>query len=992
MPTGTIIIGTIGPQSAGVPFTIAGTYALSGGSFVEQLVYKDDAGTSVPISAPVVNLQTASWTLSHPGLPVGTHTISIRDKLTGALVVSNSFVVGGTASLAISPIPSQNPGATFTLSGSYTNFPAAPALTYTIDGGTSLPVTTVGGGTFSTTATAPATLGPHTAVVSASGAVSPVALFTVAAVVTSIAFTIPTGLAPSQVFTFTGTLSGYATAPALTYSFDGAVPPVAITGVTPTGWSMSITAPATPGSHTIVVTDGTNPTPVTFTVTAVPKTIAPSQPASVIAGAAFTFTGVLAGYATIPALSYRLDGAAPVNMTGVSVTGWSMSVTIPTVGSHTLVVSDTFGTAPGSTTFTVASSAPVPATWSPTDKAAAITLTNANKTATATGSTLPYNAPQAVRANVAIASVTKPVVWEVTLTALTQNWSAGVADGTYNLTAALGAGSDVHSIGCYPSTGAGSQPPDTVFYNNNQLTVGNGVSSANGDVMSFAVNGENLFFSTPSMRTTAGVTWNNLTTADPVANTGGFPFASIGQPFFPLFEEGEAPGSATLNDGTSAFSAFLTAYQAAHPGATVSLSNQGGAPIAKSIVPNLPTNVIAGAPFTFSGTIIGYSPNVPGLTYSANGQAPIILPGVTATGWSTTLNVATVGSYTIVVSDGSGTTGQVTFLAAAAQTGGSGVFSTNAAGQVIDPHGVLWEGRGCAINEGDLPAYVTNAACQPLTDRLPGIKIIRLACYGYFPSTQYLQQTNWLTAAGIVLVYEDHQSTNGSNGGGAGVVFTNATNPSLASELAWYSALATQFNGNPYVWFGTTNEPSISPSVAALWSWQQSIYNTIRAVNPTCMIELEVGGVPSQWLGNPFVGGWTNIIWGPHFYGWVFNAQFGSISQANIFSSAPGVVTSWGGIVQISQSLNAMHNAQGNPIPVFCMEFGPGTVGTQDVSGNQTVDANFQAANAGVIVGWAAWTISPGNLANTVTNNTSQLQSPYGVAVASQIANQTGGI
>lgn len=105
MPTGTIIISTIGTQTAGVPFTVVGTYALSGGSFVEHLVYKDDTGTNVPINSPVVNLNTATWTLHHLGLPAGTHTVSIRDKLTGATVVSNSFTVLAAPVLAITPIP-----------------------------------------------------------------------------------------------------------------------------------------------------------------------------------------------------------------------------------------------------------------------------------------------------------------------------------------------------------------------------------------------------------------------------------------------------------------------------------------------------------------------------------------------------------------------------------------------------------------------------------------------------------------------------------------------------------------------------------------------------------------------------------------------------------------------------------------------------------------------------------------------------------------------
>jgi hypothetical protein len=589
VPTGTIIIGTIGTQTAGVPFTVAGTYALSGGSFVEQLVYRDNAGANVPINSPVVNLHTATWTLNHPGLTTpGAHTVSIRDKLTGATVVSNSFTVLPAPVLSISPISSKTPGATFTLSGSYSNFPAVPALIYTIDGGASQPVTTVSGGTFSTTATAPTALGQHHAVVSASGTASPVALFTVAPAARSISFSIPANLAPGQAFTFTGALSGYSTIPGLTYSIDGLVP-VGVTGVTLTGWSMQITAPSAAGSHTITVTDGSISTPVSFTVVATPRTVAPAQPSGVLTATAFTFTGTLAGYTTAPALSYSLDGGAPVTMSGVSVASWATSVTISTVGQHTLVVSDTFGTAPGSTTFTVAAATPAAVTWNPADKASIITLSNANKTATATGSATPFAQPQAVRATVPINITNQPVVWEVTLVTLTQNLAVGMADSTYNLLSAGGLGSDIVSVGAFPSTGSGSQPAQSVFYNKNQLTAGNGVSSANGDIVSIAANGKSFYFSTPTMRATAGVSWNNSTTADPVTNVGGLAFAGAPNfPYYPAFSEQESPGAVTLNDGTTAFSTFLAGYQSAHPGATLSLLAQASLPPTKTISPNQP--------------------------------------------------------------------------------------------------------------------------------------------------------------------------------------------------------------------------------------------------------------------------------------------------------------------------------------------------------------------------------------------------------------------
>jgi hypothetical protein len=112
-------------------------------------------------------------------------------------------------------------------------------------------------------------------------------------------------------------------------------------------------------------------------------------------------------------------------------------------------------------------------------------------------------------------------------------------------------------------------------------------------------------------------------------------------------------------------------------------------------------SVTAGAPFPFTGSISGYI-NAPNLTYSINGATAIILPGVTATGWSTTLTVAGAGTYTIVVSDGSGTTGSVTFVASSA-TESVDKTDINSAGPTINASpnpGTAGSGNIIAITPG----------------------------------------------------------------------------------------------------------------------------------------------------------------------------------------------------------------------------------------------------------------------------------------------------
>lgn len=351
--TATLVITTIPDQTVGVPFKISATYQLNSPTWTEALVYQDNGGTPTPIPAPEVQLGTSSLSFTHPGLPAGQHTVKIRDRLTGTLVTSNVFNVGSGKAIVANPVTGAVAGQAFTFSGTLTGYAgSAPALRYQLDGGASqsLPgVTIVGWSTQLTIASA----GSHTLVVSDGTVTSNQVTFTVSPQTVNhvIAPNAPAGAQAGVAFTFTGSLTGYSSPPSLTYSVNNSTP-VAMTGVTSTGWSMSVVAPLTPGSYNYAVSDGTTSGVVTVAVGAAPKVITPTAPSNVVAGQSFTFTGVLSGYSTIPALTYSLDGGAPVTMTGVSTTGWAMTVAAPAAGQHSLTVTDGTTTS-GPVTFTV---------------------------------------------------------------------------------------------------------------------------------------------------------------------------------------------------------------------------------------------------------------------------------------------------------------------------------------------------------------------------------------------------------------------------------------------------------------------------------------------------------------------------------------------------------------------------------------------------------------------------------------------------------------
>lgn len=1047
--TSTLVIAPIGTQTANTPFTVTGTYQLNSGTWQEKLAF-EDSGDNVftPIATPATTLTTTSFTFAHPGLPVGTHTIKVKDPLTGNVVTSNSFTVTAAKTITITAPAGVYTNASWTLKGTLSGYSSAPALTYRLDGGTPTAVTGVSTSAFSVTVPGLAA-GSHSVVVSDGTSSSTTTTFTVANAPVSIVPDTPTGVVAGQPFTFTGTLTGYTAAPSLNYHFDSSSS-LAMTGVTKTGWSMTLTAPSSVGTHVIAVSDGTNSQSVSFTVSGTAKAITTYAPSGAVAGSPFTFKGALTNYASAPSLTYSIDGGARAAVTGVSNVGWTMTLTAPAAGSHTVNVSDgtitsanvSFTVASAQTTVTrryqdqpggsnnvwntpigsgatalattdaqtiaarnggfinstsnygevvwdaspavtttpvrftghggdyantaypnnsgtpyditancvvgsyapgpypgdngysfideinfpgkyfqfgplaiqnlqpgigtqaayfggeedamsdtfcqdwetghanfstaagliraydldptrnptlipiatlqgydptqpstakvtrinhvlaymhdakylksntdpdttrnptypngfllpnswpqlyqdyqnginvytgdliygsqlyipagtpfptalrgnvaaiqifdalinfgsitrdqasggyhlradqnVAQSwidsanaalptivqllrvmsnqhqggqsfttfpangpgtrlvalppplAPIggsggggggsggsPVTWSKTDVAGGMSVDTTGYVATSGGSSTAGASPQGVRASTAL---TQGVVvgWEVAMNSLTQNWATGVADSTFLLTNGGGIGSDIHAIGAYPSTGAGSQPAQTVYYNNNQLTTGNGVSDAAGDVMSIVVNGTNFFFSTPAMRTTNGVVWNNSASADPIKNVGGFSFASMSAPYYPVFSEGETGGGGTLNDGSKPFSSFMTLFLNQNPSVKTLSGQAPSSSTTQTIVPTQPVGVSAGSPFTFSGTLTGYT-NPPPMTYSINGGAPYPVTGVTATGWSMTLTIATAGSTSISVTDGTvtGTTAAFTVSSTAVST------------------------------------------------------------------------------------------------------------------------------------------------------------------------------------------------------------------------------------------------------------------------------------------------------------------------------------
>ena len=216
----------------------------------------------------------------------------------------------------------------------------------------------------------------------------------------------------------------------------------------------------------------------------------------------------------------------------------------------------------------------------------------------------------------------------------------------------------------------------------------------------------------------------------------------------------------------------------------------------------------------------------------------------------------------------------------AASAGGFGTLG----GQIYSPDGQPFIARGIDVMYGN-----GNPSAAQIQASFPGTNFVRLAIYNYDSPASLTAYVNDLTSHGIVVELENHDNGAGNAGGGQGTIFTGSA---LAQEQAWYSSVASAFKTNPYVWFGTNNEPSEVNSSgqtdpAALSAWQQTTYNTIRAAGNNAPIMLEAN---SWGPGRTNVGytasayaGMTNVIWDLHYYGWVSGY---STSQSTVLVNA----------------------------------------------------------------------------------------------------------
>lgn len=262
---------------------------------------------------------------------------------------------------------------------------------------------------------------------------------------------------------------------------------------------------------------------------------------------------------------------------------------------------------------------------------------------------------------------------------------------------------------------------------------------------------------------------------------------------------------------------------------------------------------------------------------------------------------------------------------------GTGQFEVRG-GRIIDPKGNVFIAKGLNAPEFADPSAILNF--------FPGVNFVRLAVPDR-PSVSGVQNiVSGLTSHGVVVEIEDHPWPELDAASGA----------DLATETNWYASLAAAFKGNPYVWFGTMNEPQ-GGNIAAQ---QVATYNAIRATGSNTIIMMEAGlggGNPGQVgagaLPAASYAGMRNVVWDLHNYGWL---DGGSTDQTAMNSAVLGSASGGAGIL----GANTIQSADG-AIPVIIGEFGPACCNVGTVNGDEVINSTIWAVQQGYAQGFAGW-------------------------------------
>ena len=255
-------------------------------------------------------------------------------------------------------------------------------------------------------------------------------------------------------------------------------------------------------------------------------------------------------------------------------------------------------------------------------------------------------------------------------------------------------------------------------------------------------------------------------------------------------------------------------------------------------------------------------------------------------------------------------------------------------GRIIAPDGSVFTAAGINVYNDSFSGMSGSAATNQILKLFPKINIIRYACqpdnfgksWKNAPEDLLLAQfVEAATARKIVVILEDHTTIGSFNW--------------RREDIEAFAKLAARYKNNPYVWFGTSNEPETS-NHEKIAQQIRATYDAIRNAGSDAIVMMELHGgwggehlleYPSYYAGGPVprypnsgpgAGGSTvspmnNVIIDMHFYAW-WNARADVATLSDALLN--GCNTKYGRMVGLNQ-LAAVRSGDGQ-IPVVIGEWG----------------------------------------------------------------------
>ena len=267
---------------------------------------------------------------------------------------------------------------------------------------------------------------------------------------------------------------------------------------------------------------------------------------------------------------------------------------------------------------------------------------------------------------------------------------------------------------------------------------------------------------------------------------------------------------------------------------------------------------------------------------------------------------------------------------------GTGTFRVNE-GHIIGPNGQpfiatglstyceppgedIFDVRGCKT------AITNFSTGAPLTSVFPNINYVRWCTSSVKaplpPAAWFGRFVDTLTALQIVTVIQDCDYP------------TTLKDGALTDAEKAYAGWASAFNGNPYVWFATQNEPNNTNQQNAMIS---GIYKAIRGTGNNTIVLIDPATYSTSGMDASMFREFNNVVWDVHFYGW--------IPAACIYSCEPAA--------SLAGNINAMGaiTSANGVVPTIVGEFGGATDGcAEDPNAEAVIHAVLGSGH-----GFAAW-------------------------------------